>query len=101
MALQRAAYACAHRIVANADAAADRLRREQISTRRIAVVRNGLDVARFTPFAQRPSGHRRCPHFEKIEDYQLGRSLTRELADPTFRGVQPQLQRIERQGIAD
>lgn len=44
--LQRAAYACAHRIVANADAGAARLRSEGVPARRIAVIPNGLDLDR-------------------------------------------------------
>jgi glycosyltransferase involved in cell wall biosynthesis len=44
IALQRAAYGCAHRIVANADAVRARLRREGVQARRIAVVPNGLDL---------------------------------------------------------
>jgi len=53
IALQRAAYACAHRIVANSSAAADRLRRERVSARRIAIVRNGLDMSVFAERAPR------------------------------------------------
>jgi glycosyltransferase involved in cell wall biosynthesis len=58
IAMQRAAYACADRIVANADAVAERLRREGVPAHRIVVVRNGLDT---TPFQERStgsSGHR-------------------------------------------
>jgi glycosyltransferase involved in cell wall biosynthesis len=42
--LQRAAYACAHRVVANCLAAADRLLRERVPPQRIAIVKNGLDL---------------------------------------------------------
>jgi len=49
IALQRASYACAHRVVANAEAVAARLRREQVSADRISVVPNGLELSRFTP----------------------------------------------------
>lgn len=45
--LQRAAYACAHRVVANSRAAAERLAFEQVPERRIRVVANGLDAATF------------------------------------------------------
>jgi L-malate glycosyltransferase len=45
---QRAAYECAHVIVANARAAADRLRFERVAEHKVAVVPNGLDVGRFT-----------------------------------------------------
>ena len=48
VALQRGAYAFAHRIVANSNAAAARLRREGIRTRSITVIPNGLDLAAYT-----------------------------------------------------
>lgn len=44
VALQRQAYRCAHVIVANSGAAADRLRREGISEARIRVISNGVAV---------------------------------------------------------
>jgi glycosyltransferase involved in cell wall biosynthesis len=46
---QRFGYACAHRVVANCGAAADRLRREGVPSRKIRVIPNGLDVETFTP----------------------------------------------------
>jgi glycosyltransferase involved in cell wall biosynthesis len=46
---QRIGYACAHRIIANCGAAADRLRRERVPSRKISVVPNGLDLAAYTP----------------------------------------------------
>jgi glycosyltransferase involved in cell wall biosynthesis len=49
IALQRLAYACAHRIVANSRAAAERLRFERVSAAQLAVIPNGLDLSRFTP----------------------------------------------------
>jgi glycosyltransferase involved in cell wall biosynthesis len=49
IALQRAAYGCAHRVVANSRAAADRLLRERLPADKIAVVSNGLDVDQFQP----------------------------------------------------
>ncbi len=51
LALQRVAYACAHRIVANARAAAAQLRRERVSPQKVTVVPNGLHVEHFTPRA--------------------------------------------------
>lgn len=51
---QRAAYACAHVIVANAHAAADRLRVEGVPARKVRIVSNGLDLARFQPRPLRP-----------------------------------------------
>jgi glycosyltransferase involved in cell wall biosynthesis len=45
---QRIGYACAHRVVANCTAAADRLRREGVPPRRISVVPNGLDFEAYT-----------------------------------------------------
>jgi glycosyltransferase involved in cell wall biosynthesis len=53
IALQRAAYACASRIVANSEAVAARLRSEGISRKRITVVPNGLDLDLFA--AGRPT----------------------------------------------
>jgi glycosyltransferase involved in cell wall biosynthesis len=47
--LQRAAYAAAHRIVANSQAAADLLRAERVPARRIAVVPNGIEVGARPP----------------------------------------------------
>jgi L-malate glycosyltransferase len=51
IAAQRAAYAFAHKVVANSLAAAARLRLERVPARKIAVVPNGLD---FDRFASRP-----------------------------------------------
>lgn len=48
IALQRAAYACAHRIIANSRAVAERLGREGIAHAAIDVIPNGIDVAAFT-----------------------------------------------------
>lgn len=45
--LQRLAYACAHRVVANSEAAATRLRREGVPSRKVVTVHNGIDLARF------------------------------------------------------
>src|SRR5260370_22329094 len=55
IALQRAAYTCAHKVVANSRAAADRLMAECVPARKIAVVSNGLDVDQFSSRAARPS----------------------------------------------
>jgi L-malate glycosyltransferase len=49
IALQRAAYGCAHKVVANSRAAADRLLLERVPARKVAVVPNGLDFAQFRP----------------------------------------------------
>jgi glycosyltransferase involved in cell wall biosynthesis len=49
IALQRAAYACAHVVVANSRAAADRLLLERVPRRKVTVIPNGLDAGRFTP----------------------------------------------------
>ncbi len=53
LALQRAAYQCAHRIVANTRAAADRLRLERVPSRKVSVVPNGIDSATFAVIAHR------------------------------------------------
>lgn len=47
IALQRGAYTCAHAVVANSRAAGDRLLLEQVPRRKVAVIPNGLDSARF------------------------------------------------------
>jgi glycosyltransferase involved in cell wall biosynthesis len=47
IALQRGAYSVAHQVVANSRAAAERLQRERVPLRKIALVLNGLDVGRF------------------------------------------------------
>jgi len=53
IATQRAAYAVAHKVVANSRAAADRLLAERVSARKIVVVPNGLDIGLFSPRAPR------------------------------------------------
>ena len=58
IALQRAAYACAHKVVANAEAAAARLRAERVPPDRIVVIPNGLDLTLFRPPEPRPSYRR-------------------------------------------
>ncbi len=45
--LQRLAYACAHHIVANSNAAAARLRHEGVARRKIVTIPNGIDLGRF------------------------------------------------------
>ena len=49
IALQRAAYTWAHRVIANCVAAADRLRRERVPASSIRIVTNGLDASRYAP----------------------------------------------------
>ncbi len=58
MTLQRVGYAAAHRIVANSEAGAARLRSEGIRSGRIAVVRNGLDLDAFGLRSSPPRRHR-------------------------------------------
>ena len=57
IALQRAAYACAHRVVANSRAASNRLRLEGISQRKIVVIPNGVDTDTFRITPGRDGGH--------------------------------------------
>jgi len=45
--MQRVAYAFADMVVANSEAAAERLRSERVPARKIAVVPNGLDISAF------------------------------------------------------
>jgi glycosyltransferase involved in cell wall biosynthesis len=47
IALQRAAYGLAHKVVANSRATAERLRLERVPPHKIAVVANGLDAGAF------------------------------------------------------
>lgn len=47
IAAQRAAYACAHAVVANSLAAAERLAYERVPTRKIRVIPNGLEASTF------------------------------------------------------
>ncbi|HXE81184.1 MAG TPA: glycosyltransferase family 4 protein [Vicinamibacterales bacterium] len=49
LALQRAAYACAHAVVANCAAAAHRLAAERVPSSRVIVIPNGVDVAQYVP----------------------------------------------------
>lgn len=53
--LQRAAYATAHRVVANSRAAAERLVDEGVAPWRVATITNGIDLERFQP-ADPPAG---------------------------------------------
>jgi len=46
--LERLAYRTAHRIVANSRAAAARLYEERVSERKVEVIANGIDLARFS-----------------------------------------------------
>ncbi len=52
--MQRGAYECAHKIVANSRAAADRLRREGVPARKVATISNGVDRQIFVPHSARP-----------------------------------------------
>lgn len=55
LALQRAAYSCAHVVVANSRAAAARLIDERVPAHKIAIIPNGLNLGAFrTPVRQRP-----------------------------------------------
>jgi glycosyltransferase involved in cell wall biosynthesis len=47
--MQRAAYSCAHGIVANSHAIADRLVTEHVRRDKVTVIPNGLDLETFTP----------------------------------------------------
>jgi glycosyltransferase involved in cell wall biosynthesis len=51
IALQRAAYACAHVVVANSAAAGDRLATERVPRSRIRVIPNGIDLGAYIPSA--------------------------------------------------
>jgi glycosyltransferase involved in cell wall biosynthesis len=49
IAMQRAAYSVAHKVVANSHAAADRLLLEHVPRRKVAVIANGLDFGTVQP----------------------------------------------------
>jgi L-malate glycosyltransferase len=51
--MQRAAYSCAHKIVANCRAAAERLIAERVGVGKVAVVPNGLDLQAYPDRAPR------------------------------------------------
>jgi glycosyltransferase involved in cell wall biosynthesis len=53
LAMQRAAFSCAHAVIANSSAAVAQLRTERVPARKIITVPNGLDLAAFTPAADR------------------------------------------------
>ena len=54
IAMQRVAYAAAHKVVANSRAAADRLLFERVPARKVAVISNGLDSRQYQPLSPRP-----------------------------------------------
>ena len=54
VAMQRAAYCLAHKVVANSGAAAERLLRERVPARKVAVIQNGLDFDQFGPRRLQP-----------------------------------------------
>jgi glycosyltransferase involved in cell wall biosynthesis len=56
--VQRAAFSCAHAIVANSSATAEQLRREHIPERKIALIPNGLDIDLFAPPTPRQTRRR-------------------------------------------
>jgi glycosyltransferase involved in cell wall biosynthesis len=58
LAMQRAAYACAHAIVANSGAMAARLESERVRREKVRVIQNGLDVALFPTAATRATRRR-------------------------------------------
>ncbi|OLB60624.1 MAG: hypothetical protein AUI11_13175 [Acidobacteria bacterium 13_2_20CM_2_66_4] len=58
LAVQRVAYAFAHKVVANSLAAAARLKAEGVPARKIAVITNGVDCDRFTRVPSRWSARR-------------------------------------------
>jgi glycosyltransferase involved in cell wall biosynthesis len=55
IALQRAAYALAHVVVANSQAAVARLRQERVPARKVLLIANGIDVARMAARTHRAS----------------------------------------------
>ena len=55
LAMQRAAYLCAHIVVANSRASAARLARERVRTASVRIIPNGLDLTAFPPAGPRPS----------------------------------------------
>jgi L-malate glycosyltransferase len=90
IALQRAAYTFAHRVVANSRAAASRLERERIARRKIAVIPNGIDCSRFATHQEKTSRRRVIVvanlRPEKAHDVLLRAAVTivRRFPDATF-----------------
>jgi L-malate glycosyltransferase len=90
IALQRAAYTFAHRVVANSRAAASRLERERIARRKIAVIPNGIDCSRFATHQEKTSRRRVIVvanlRREKAHDVLLRAAVTivRRFPDATF-----------------
>ena len=58
LAMQRAAYRCAHAIVANSAAIAAHLRGERVRPDKVTIISNGLDLADFTPAPARQNRRR-------------------------------------------
>jgi len=59
LAMQRAGYALAHKVVANSEAAAERLRLERVPDRKIAVIPNGLSADRYPERTAAPRPRRK------------------------------------------
>ena len=112
VALQRLSYAFAHRVVANSNAAASRLRQEGVADRDIVVIPNGVEVD--TPPRRRPTGPLRrivtvaCLRPEKAHEVLIEAAVPLLAEYPEaelhFAGDGPRLEALrqlaERRGIA-
>ena len=84
LACQRAAYACAHRIVANCRAAADRLFAERVPPRKVRVIHNGVELDARGPSARRNRRRRIVTVANLLSSFKLPQRLLyrRELRVP-------------------
>lgn len=91
IALQRLAYLGAHCIVANSDAAAERLLAERVPHARIRVIPNGIDATAYRP-AHRRAFHRitMVAKLRREKAHEVLIEAAARLA-PRFRGLQFQL----------
>lgn len=83
IAMQRAGYACAQRVVANSQAAADQLRREHVPLDKIVVIRNGLDASAFSA----------APFRGKLRTVTVIANLRREKAHDVLIDAAPEILR--------
>jgi glycosyltransferase involved in cell wall biosynthesis len=103
IATQRAAYACAHKIVANSRAAVEQLIQERVPAHRIALVPNGLDCDRFHARARQRALRRVVVvanlRAEKGHDVLIDASVSvlREFPDARFEfvGAGPERDRLQ------
>ena len=110
IAMQRAAYACAHAIVANSHAAANRLIAEHVPAHKLRIIPNGLDFDRVVPRLEREAAQgdrRRDSAARKGHDVLIDAAgeVLRHFPDATFeivgdgRELQALVARAEARGV--